>query len=56
MECIDTTIDAIKQSFSGLIFANLVDFDMLWGHRNDCAGFYKANMNLVLMALEEFYG
>jgi phosphopentomutase len=24
---------------SGLIFANLVDFDMLWGHRNDPQGF-----------------
>ena len=23
----------------GLIFANLVDFDMLWGHRNDVEGF-----------------
>ncbi|MHB0914297.1 MAG: phosphopentomutase [Thermoleophilia bacterium] len=23
----------------GLIFANLVDFDMQWGHRNDAAGF-----------------
>ena len=40
-ECIATTIDAISQSFTGLIFVNLVDFDMLWGHRNDCAGFYQ---------------
>lgn len=24
----------------GLLFANLVDFDQLWGHRNDVAGFY----------------
>ncbi|RJQ45568.1 MAG: phosphopentomutase [Gaiellales bacterium] len=23
----------------GLVFANLVDFDMLWGHRNDAQGF-----------------
>jgi phosphopentomutase len=23
----------------GLVFANLVDFDMTWGHRNDVAGF-----------------
>ena len=27
---------------SGLIFANLVDFDQLYGHRNDAPGFYKA--------------
>lgn len=24
---------------SGLLFANLVDFDMVWGHRNDVEGF-----------------
>ena len=29
-----------------LIFANLVDFDMLWGHRNDAAGYGRG--------LEEF--
>lgn len=23
----------------GLLFTNLVDFDMIWGHRNDCDGF-----------------
>jgi phosphopentomutase len=27
---------------SGLCFANLVDFDQLYGHRNDVAGFYGA--------------
>jgi phosphopentomutase len=27
---------------SGFLFANLVDFDQLYGHRNDVAGFYKA--------------
>ncbi len=26
----------------GFLFANLVDFDQLYGHRNDVAGFYKA--------------
>jgi phosphopentomutase len=26
---------------SGFLFANLVDFDQLWGHRNDIAGFYE---------------
>jgi len=37
---------AIKEWFSttesGLLFANLVDFDQLFGHRNDVAGFYVA--------------
>ncbi len=27
---------------SGFLFANLVDFDQLYGHRNDVAGFYSA--------------
>ncbi len=27
---------------SGLLLANLVDFDQLYGHRNDVAGFYQA--------------
>lgn len=30
------------QKSAGLIFANLVDFDMLYGHRNDVAGYAKA--------------
>ncbi|HEX6942258.1 MAG TPA: phosphopentomutase [Gemmatimonadaceae bacterium] len=29
-------------SHSGFLFANLVDFDQLFGHRNDVAGFYGA--------------
>lgn len=29
-------------SGSGFLFANLVDFDQLYGHRNDVSGFYKA--------------
>ncbi len=27
---------------NGLLFANLVDFDQLYGHRNDVAGFYNS--------------
>ncbi|MFI5233355.1 MAG: phosphopentomutase [Gemmatimonadales bacterium] len=30
------------QSGSGFLFGNLVDFDQLYGHRNDVPGFYKA--------------
>ena len=30
---------SVKEFKQGLIFINLVDFDMLWGHRNDAAGF-----------------
>ena len=31
-----------KRDFHGLCFANLVDFDMLYGHRNDIDGYAKA--------------
>ena len=29
----------LREMDDGLLFANLVDFDMLWGHRNDVSGF-----------------
>jgi phosphopentomutase len=29
----------LREMDTGLLFANLVDFDMVWGHRNDVAGF-----------------
>lgn len=31
---------ALTEMDGGLLFANLVDFDQRWGHRNDVAGFY----------------
>lgn len=40
------TLDAMKEYNSGLIFTNLVDFDMLFGHRRDIEGYKNA--------LEEF--
>ncbi len=43
----DTGMDAVMSEMAttaaGLIFANLVDFDTLYGHRNDVAG-YAANL------------
>lgn len=36
------TIEEAKNSYSGLVFVNLVDFDMLYGHRNDINGYAKA--------------
>ena len=41
-EGIDETINYLREDFSGLIFTNLVDYDMLYGHRNDVDGFAKA--------------
>lgn len=39
---IAATIEWLKQDFDGLLFVNLVDFDMLYGHRNDPVGYAKA--------------
>ncbi len=36
---IEVLIRQMSEVDSGLIFANLVDFDMRWGHRNDVEGF-----------------
>ena len=46
LDGIEKTIKAIKEIESGLIFTNLVDFDMLYGHRRDAKGYKNA--------LEEF--
>jgi phosphopentomutase len=42
----------VKLDFHGLVFANCVDFDMLYGHRNDPAGFSQA-LSEVDKGLEE---
>lgn len=36
------TLEAIAEGKDGLIFVNLVDFDMLYGHRNDVEGYARA--------------
>ncbi len=36
------TMEHVKRDFHGLCFVNLVDFDMLYGHRNDIDGYAKA--------------
>ena len=38
---IEKTIEYIKKPSTGLIFTNLVDFDMVYGHRNDVDGYKK---------------
>ncbi len=43
---IEKTIHEIKNAKEDLVFVNLVDFDMLYGHRNNIEGYAKA--------LEEF--
>ncbi|MDD3402231.1 MAG: phosphopentomutase [Hespellia sp.] len=36
------TIEMLQTEFKGLCFVNLVDFDMLYGHRNDIDGYADA--------------
>ena len=38
----NVTIKALADDTKGLIFSNLVDFDMLYGHRRDVEGYAKA--------------
>lgn len=42
MDGVDKTIEYMKNPFDGLIFTNLVDFDMKYGHRNNVEGYGKA--------------
>jgi len=35
-------LDLLERDFSGLLFVNLVDFDMLYGHRRDAEGYGRA--------------
>lgn len=41
-QSINQTINALKADSHGLIFSNLVDFDMLFGHRRDPEGYAQA--------------
>lgn len=41
-QSIDQTVNALNAGSRGLIFSNLVDFDMLYGHRRDTEGYAKA--------------
>ena len=43
---VDKILQVLQKDFNGLLFANLVDFDQLYGHRNDPHGYARA--------LEEF--
>jgi phosphopentomutase len=45
MDGVDKTLEYMKEDFNGLIFTNLVDFDMTYGHRNDVQGYAKALMD-----------
>lgn len=38
----EKTLSLQQEEFAGLCFVNLVDFDMVYGHRNDAAGYARA--------------
>ena len=50
-EGMEKTMDLIEKDISGLCFVNLVDFDMLFGHRQDTDGYAKA-----IAEFDEFIG
>jgi phosphopentomutase len=52
---IDQTLKAMREVERGLIFTNLVDFDTLYGHRNDVAG-YAANLEALDARMPELLG
>lgn len=38
----EVTMQMLEKDFNGICFTNLVDFDMLYGHRNDVEGYARA--------------
>ena len=42
MNGVDITLEEMEADSKGIIFTNLVDFDMKWGHRNDYVNYAKA--------------
>ncbi len=51
---VDQTLQAMARYDDGLIFTNLVDFDTLYGHRNDVPG-YARNLELLDARLPEVW-
>lgn len=41
-DSIQATINLLEEPFRGLLFVNLIEFDMIYGHRNDPQGYYGA--------------
>lgn len=55
----EQVLDIMDRDFEGLVFANLVDFDALWGHRRNPVGYaeelqiFDKNLGLLLEKLKE---
>lgn len=55
MDAFDKLVELVVAEDDGFVFANLVDFDMLWGHRNDPEG-YARGLEAVDSRLPELLG
>jgi phosphopentomutase len=42
IEGLHATLEFLEEDFTGLLFVNLIEFDMIYGHRNDPAGYAGA--------------
>lgn len=51
-ESLQATLRNLEDDFTGLVFVNLIEFDMIYGHRNDAAG-YAAALQRVDEAVPE---
>ena len=52
---VDQSLKAMREQGEGLVFTNLVDFDTLYGHRNDVEG-YARNLELLDARMPELLG
>jgi phosphopentomutase len=52
---VDQTLKAMREQAEGLVFTNLVDFDTLYGHRNDVEG-YARNLEMFDERIPEILG
>lgn len=59
MDGVEKTLDYMRTEKKGIIFTNLVDFDMKWGHRNDAPAYAKGledfdhRLSEILQAMKE---
>jgi phosphopentomutase len=44
-DCINATLEYLREDFEGLLFVNLIEYDMIYGHRNDPSGYASALEN-----------
>ncbi|MCX7923311.1 MAG: phosphopentomutase [Clostridia bacterium] len=59
MDGVEKTLEYMGEDFEGILFTNLVDFDMAYGHRNDVNGYanalkeFDARVPEILSALKD---